>query len=681
MPSTYSPSLRLELIGAGEQSGTWGTTTNTNLGTLLEQSIAGVVTVATIDADYPLTNNYGVSDEARRAVLLITGTKTTVRSIIAPAVVKTYTIYNNTTGGYPIIVRPTGSTLQAAVVTGSIVGATKVLTVTGVTSGTIYAGMTISGTSVTAGTYISGFISGTGGTGTYLTTQTSDVASTTITGSGYNGAYIPNGGTSNIYFNGTTFVTTTATIPYIDQNLDNHNFIGASASTAAGGLVEYAQMNAAILDAQNDTAGTFQKQVFTAFNTTTASGTTAFILPISSLTTAPMATFTGAIALTTGDLNVTVVASGVLYIGMALTGTAVVAGTYITGQTSGTTGGVGVYTTNQTAIAASTPMIGYAGIITNQRFRLQFLLTATGTPTLAVSGLVAKNIKQYNNLGVKAAPVIKINMLADVEYDGTDYVILNPLTPSVTIPALSPIQPFTATVAASAMTVTLQPTSIDFRSTTLSSGAVTSVDIATAVTLVIPSGATLGTVNAVASNLAIIAINNAGTVVLGVVNIAGGVDLAETGVISSTIINTASDLNTVIYSTSAQTSKAYRVIGYIESTQATAGAWVTTPSLVQGAGGQNLVMGTLGYGQTWQDVSASRAQAPALYYNTTGKPIMVNIFTAVAGATGTITVGGVVAAYNLGSIAEYNKFSVIVPPGASYSCNLLTTGYVWTELR
>jgi hypothetical protein len=91
-------------------------------------------------------------------------------------------------------------------------------------------------------------------------------------------------------------------------------------------------------------------------------------------------------------------------------------------------------------------------------------------------------------------------------------------------------------------------------------------------------------------------------------------------------------------------------------------------------------MGTLGYGQTWQDVSASRAQATN-YYNTTGKPIMVNIFTAVAGATGTITVNGALAAYNLGSIAEYNKFSVIVPNGNSYSCNLLTAGYVWTELR
>jgi hypothetical protein len=60
---------------------------------------------------------------------------------------------------------------------------------------------------------------------------------------------------------------------------------------------------------------------------------------------------------------------------------------------------------------------------------------------------------------------------------------------------------------------------------------------------------------------------------------------------------------------------------------------------------------------------------------------MVNIFTAVAGATGTITVNGALAAYNLGSIAEFNKFSVIVPSGASYSCNLLAAGYVWTELR
>lgn len=601
MPSTYSTSLRLELIGSGEQSGTWGNTTNNNLGTLLEQSIVGVVDIAVSTTDVTLTNYNGVSDQSRQAVLNVTGTTSAIRNIIAPLVRKTYIIKNGTTGGFGIVIKPT------------------------------------SGTGVT----------------------------------------IPNGGTSTVYCNGTNFLLVTGSIPNANQALNNFNFTGAAASTAAGGLVEYAQMNTAILNAQNDTAGTFQKQVFTAF--TTSGTSSAFTLPISSLTTAPMAKFTGSIAITTGTLTVTAVASGILYPGMAISGALVSAGTYIVSQLTGATGDVGTYDTNQTTAAASTAITGYVGIITNQRLRLKFNATGTGTPTLAVSGLTAKNINQYDDLGVKAAPVIIANMLADVEYDGTDYVILNPLTPTISLTS-SPIQPFTATVAASAMTVTLQPTSIDFRSTTLSSGAVTTIDIATAVTLVIPSGATLGTVNATASNLAIVAINNAGTVVLGVVNIAGGVDLAETGVISSTIINTASDLNTVIYSTSAQTSKAYRVIGYIESTQATAGAWVTTPSLVQGAGGQNLVMGTLGYGQTWQDVSASRAQATN-YYNTTGKPIMVNIFTAVAGGAGTVTVGGAIAAYNLGTIYYYNQFSVIVPPGASYSCNLLSAGYVWTELR
>ena len=105
MPSTYSPSLRIELIGAGDQSGTWGTTTNTNLGTLLEQSIAGVQAITMVDANYTLTNYNGVSDEARKAVLVVAGTNTTVRDIIAPLVTKTYTIKNNTVGGFAILIR------------------------------------------------------------------------------------------------------------------------------------------------------------------------------------------------------------------------------------------------------------------------------------------------------------------------------------------------------------------------------------------------------------------------------------------------------------------------------------------------------------------------------------------------------------------------------------------------
>ena len=49
MASTYSTNLALELIGTGDQSGTWGSTTNTNLGTLIEQAVSGVVTQAITD--------------------------------------------------------------------------------------------------------------------------------------------------------------------------------------------------------------------------------------------------------------------------------------------------------------------------------------------------------------------------------------------------------------------------------------------------------------------------------------------------------------------------------------------------------------------------------------------------------------------------------------------------------
>jgi microcystin-dependent protein len=102
MASTFSPSLRIELIGDGDQSGIWGQTTNTNLGTLIEQAIAGVVTITMVDANYTMSNFNGVSDEARNQVLVLTGTNTTQRNLIAPLVEKTYTVKNSTTGGFAV---------------------------------------------------------------------------------------------------------------------------------------------------------------------------------------------------------------------------------------------------------------------------------------------------------------------------------------------------------------------------------------------------------------------------------------------------------------------------------------------------------------------------------------------------------------------------------------------------
>ena len=94
MASTYSPILRIELIGTGEQSGTWGSTTNVNLGTLIEQAIAGTTTIDVSAGNVTLTNFNGSSDQARCAAIRVIGIPGTSRNIVAPAVSKIYVIAN-----------------------------------------------------------------------------------------------------------------------------------------------------------------------------------------------------------------------------------------------------------------------------------------------------------------------------------------------------------------------------------------------------------------------------------------------------------------------------------------------------------------------------------------------------------------------------------------------------------
>ena len=154
----------------------------------------------------------------------------------------------------------------------------------------------------------------------------------------------------------------------------------------------------------------------------------------------------------------------------------------------------------------------------------------------------------------------------------------------------SKIQPITASVAASALTVTLNPTILDFRASPLTSGTVTTIAVPAAISVTIPSTSTMGTVSAVQSRIVVIAINNAGTVELAAVNISGGSVLDETTLITTTAAVAAGNSATAYYSTTARTSVAYRVVGYVESTQATAGTWATAPSTLQGAGGNAVAL-------------------------------------------------------------------------------------------
>lgn len=249
----------------------------------------------------------------------------------------------------------------------------------------------------------------------------------------------------------------------------------------------------------------------------------------------------------------------------------------------------------------------------------------------------------------------------------------------------SAIQPITATVAANALTVTLNPTTLDFRSATLSSGTVTSRSVTSAISVTVSSGSTLGTVSGTQSRIVVLAIDNAGTVELAVVNIAGSNDLTETGVISTTAEGGAgaADSASTIYSNVARSNVTYRVVGYVESTQTTAGTWAAAPSTVQGCGGQALTsMSSLGYGQYWQTVTRTSGTT---YYNTTGKPIFVKYYIGSGGSgtfsatygdvsTGTVTLGSNVASFQ-------SWESTLVPPGFSYSFTAASGNVTTYELR
>jgi hypothetical protein len=119
MASTYS-SLKIELIGTGEQEGIWGDTTNVNLGTAIEQAITGSgdVTFASADVTLTLTNS-NAAQVARNLRLVCVGVSDGARQLIVPAIEKQYIIQNNLDdavtikppGGATGITVPSGKTM------------------------------------------------------------------------------------------------------------------------------------------------------------------------------------------------------------------------------------------------------------------------------------------------------------------------------------------------------------------------------------------------------------------------------------------------------------------------------------------------------------------------------------------------------------------------------------------
>jgi len=223
MPTTYTPILQLALPATGELNGTWGTTVNDNITSMVEQAIAGLATVNTwTTASHTLTTANGTTSEARCAILECSGAPGAAATVICPTSTKLYVIKNSVTGGYAVTLKtsagtgisvPNGSTALlycdgTNVVSGATYMATIVatsITDTGLTSGRVtYAGtggllqdaaaFTFDGTILSA-TRFAGALNGTVGA-----TTASTGAFTTLSGTGQ--LTLTNASNYNLYASG-----------------------------------------------------------------------------------------------------------------------------------------------------------------------------------------------------------------------------------------------------------------------------------------------------------------------------------------------------------------------------------------------------------------------------------------------------------------------------------------------
>ena len=337
---------------------------------------------------------------------------------------------------------------------------------------------------------------------------------------------------------------------------------------------------------------------------------------------------------------------------------------------------------NALVVAMNPPITAYAkGAVCS----FKVAVTNTGACTINAGGGAVALVRN-DGTAMQAGDLIAGAVYTAV-YDATlGKFMLLCMIPSQMVP-YHQIQPVTASVASNALTVGLNsPTTLDMRSSSLTNSTVNARTLSSPITLTVPAGATLGTTSGQAARLVLLALDNAGTLEMAIANLSGGVNLDETTLISTIAISGSSNSSGAVYSNAARSNVPFRVVGYIDITEATAGTWATAHTAIQGCGGQALAaLSSLGYGQTVQNVAGSRAIATG-YYNTTGRPIFVMVtLTSTVASTIQVTVNGISFYGSTGYGASQRDFAAfIVPPGGSYSVGVDNgTGSVvsWVELR
>ena len=111
MASSYSSDLKIELMATGENAGTWGTKTNTNLN-LVQQAIAGYEEIAVASSDVALAMSDGTISNARNATIKLTGTLAANRTVTVPnSIEKVYNVIDGTDhAGYTLTFKTVSGT-------------------------------------------------------------------------------------------------------------------------------------------------------------------------------------------------------------------------------------------------------------------------------------------------------------------------------------------------------------------------------------------------------------------------------------------------------------------------------------------------------------------------------------------------------------------------------------------
>ena len=102
MTINYTTLLGLAQPVTGTEANTWGTVVNDEITALIEEAIAGGETINVTGGDVTLTDTNGVANQARNAILIVTGTPGVSRNIVAPSLSKAYIIINGSDGAVVI---------------------------------------------------------------------------------------------------------------------------------------------------------------------------------------------------------------------------------------------------------------------------------------------------------------------------------------------------------------------------------------------------------------------------------------------------------------------------------------------------------------------------------------------------------------------------------------------------